>query len=321
MDPVLAAELESFAEWWSAKLKEGEVREAITQPLYHYTTLQGLRGIVESERLWFTDFRHLNDPMELTHGIGIALREIERHEFGRHREVRSIQYVVRDTLEHRLTENFGFYLTSLTFAGDETGQWRDYASNGEGFCIGIDPALFRLTEAIAANPDEAFAIAPVKYERPLLESALREIVRRALTLFQHALHRGMLKDDVQRRMFKTRLSTILSTAIIWVSVTAKRPRFRVEQEVRLIIANEIEKLNPYVQKRARYGHEVPYIAGRLPVNAGSILSVCAGPTASPTDIAVAKQLLAARNFDVTAVFRRSAIPPDSIELKRLTLRL
>lgn len=36
--------------------------------IYHYTDLNGLKGIIESNSLWATNFRFLNDAAELDHG-------------------------------------------------------------------------------------------------------------------------------------------------------------------------------------------------------------------------------------------------------------
>ena len=41
--------------------------------IYHYTNDVGLRGIIETGRLWFTHIFDLNDPGELVHGVDPAL--------------------------------------------------------------------------------------------------------------------------------------------------------------------------------------------------------------------------------------------------------
>ena len=56
---------DSFAETLIAKL--------VPPIIYHYTDDHGLRGILETGRLWFTDLFNLNDPSELSHGITRAL--------------------------------------------------------------------------------------------------------------------------------------------------------------------------------------------------------------------------------------------------------
>jgi hypothetical protein len=41
--------------------------------IYHYTNDAGLRGILESGKLWLTDIFDLNDPSELSHGFSHAV--------------------------------------------------------------------------------------------------------------------------------------------------------------------------------------------------------------------------------------------------------
>jgi len=44
--------------------------------LWHYTTLEGLMGILKSQRLWATDYRHLNDSSELEYAKSILEDEL-----------------------------------------------------------------------------------------------------------------------------------------------------------------------------------------------------------------------------------------------------
>lgn len=61
LPPPLGTAVERLRTWCADILNhEGEIK--ITAPLYHYTDERGLRGIFENERIWFTDYRHLNDP-------------------------------------------------------------------------------------------------------------------------------------------------------------------------------------------------------------------------------------------------------------------
>jgi hypothetical protein len=48
------------------QLAERERFQAAHPELHHYTTLDGLRGIIESNTLWATHYLHLNDAMEVT---------------------------------------------------------------------------------------------------------------------------------------------------------------------------------------------------------------------------------------------------------------
>ena len=79
--PPLLEAIRRLEQWCRAQLTEAEARDRIERPVYQYTTSEGLKGIVESQSMWFTDFRHLNDPSEVYYGmerIHDVLRELER---------------------------------------------------------------------------------------------------------------------------------------------------------------------------------------------------------------------------------------------------
>jgi len=51
------------------------------QTVFHYTSQEGLLGIVQSESLWVTSIRHLNDSTELEYAVELTramlLRKVE----------------------------------------------------------------------------------------------------------------------------------------------------------------------------------------------------------------------------------------------------
>jgi hypothetical protein len=49
--------------------------------IYHYTNSAGLKGILESGNLWFSDIFGLNDPSELRHGLGCAIDILKAQRF------------------------------------------------------------------------------------------------------------------------------------------------------------------------------------------------------------------------------------------------
>jgi len=42
-------------------LLAADARNTVTAPLYHYTDARGLEGIITTQQMWFTHYRHLND--------------------------------------------------------------------------------------------------------------------------------------------------------------------------------------------------------------------------------------------------------------------
>ena len=69
---VLDTAINDYKVWSEKHLLAFEKRHAIKETLYHYTDASGLKGIIDNQEIWFTDYRYLNDPSELTHGMNLA---------------------------------------------------------------------------------------------------------------------------------------------------------------------------------------------------------------------------------------------------------
>ena len=54
------------------------LRECTKDVLYHYTTSEGLLGILRDDKLWATDIFHLNDSSEFEYGRTQILFELSK---------------------------------------------------------------------------------------------------------------------------------------------------------------------------------------------------------------------------------------------------
>src|SRR5262249_47970323 len=71
LNPELQQLAKEFSDWWTARASE--LDKAVRKPLFHYTDMRGMLGIINSEQIWFTSIFHLNDPSELGYGIEMAV--------------------------------------------------------------------------------------------------------------------------------------------------------------------------------------------------------------------------------------------------------
>jgi hypothetical protein len=71
LNPELQQLAKEFSDWWDARASE--LDKAVRKPLFHYTDMRGMLGIINSEQIWFTSIFHLNDPSELGYGIEMAV--------------------------------------------------------------------------------------------------------------------------------------------------------------------------------------------------------------------------------------------------------
>ena len=77
LPPQLDTRVQTFTQWWRETELELDVANCVRTPLFHYTDMAGLLGILRTETIWFTSIFHLNDPSELAYGIDIALGILE----------------------------------------------------------------------------------------------------------------------------------------------------------------------------------------------------------------------------------------------------
>lgn len=160
---VLRQEIDKFNSWAREHLQAEQDRNAIYEPLYHYTDGRGLKGVLESGQLWFTDYRHLNDPSELIHGINMAHHVARLIGAGADKRV---QLFLETFVDMFRDENFEatleFFIASFSRARDELGQWRAYADNGRGFVIGFSPGVFSIVNQLPTDRPPEF-VGPVLY--------------------------------------------------------------------------------------------------------------------------------------------------------------
>ena len=111
--------------------------------IYHYTDDVGLRGILESGRLWLTDIFSLNDPSELKHGLSLAVRILNEKAANGPEESKLF---ARDfgSLNEAIRRSAHYFVCSLSERGDDLGQWRAYADNGRGYALGFDAKAWKM---------------------------------------------------------------------------------------------------------------------------------------------------------------------------------
>src|SRR5438128_2429934 len=131
LPPVLQEAIDKYRAWAERHLQAEQNTTSITEPLYHYTDGNGLKGILENGQVWFTDYRHLNDPSELTHGIDMARDVARLLGNGADGRVRLFLENFADLFTHRnFDTTLEFFIASFSRARDDLGQWRAYSGDG-----------------------------------------------------------------------------------------------------------------------------------------------------------------------------------------------
>lgn len=111
---------------------------AMPAVLYHYTNWRAAAGILTTQEFWATAHDCTNDEAELKSADAIIM-EVARH---LRRTARGAAALVLDLFLEGYpsvgtNELKTVYLTSFSAARDDKEQWRKYADNGQGLCLGV----------------------------------------------------------------------------------------------------------------------------------------------------------------------------------------
>jgi len=226
--------------------------------IYHYTDLNGLKGIVEDSDLWFTHSRYSNDDEELTHGTQIA-REVIDAQGRAPADTAKEQFLnsVRDMLTS--TVAMDTYVCCFCEQDDLLSQWRSYSANGTGVSIGFD--INRFYEI--TGPDSPPSVGLVRLWKVFYrEATQRDIVKHALDFHWSKLGELSIQQRAKQAV----------DAIRFFIPTFKSHDFEEEKEMRLILT-PFPNCPIRQQFRVARGMLVPYyslkklygMAWRLPI--------------------------------------------------------
>ena len=220
--------------------REIEGRE-MPEILYHYTNDVGLRGILESGKLWLTDVFHMNDPSEARYGFQVFM-DVLTNAVAARPELKNFSELLRRDNEQREAESLKLsllYSCSFSMEGDDLGQWRAYADDGRGFALGfhkqsLKDAFTRIVSTTEENwPMEDFLTFPVRYGDKKLKALFAELVDAMLK------HNDWLQQNLSQSDFETgREPIMLRLDAIWrakeLSLFFKHTAYENEREYRFL---------------------------------------------------------------------------------------
>lgn len=236
--------------------------------LYHYTSIAGLKGIVEENGFWASDNRFMNDAEESWNGIRLA-REVLQHKAKRSRDpafveiLRGVAELIAAPREH------GHLVTCFSTARDDLGQWRSYAAGG--VCLRLGEAREGETPLFVGPKQLPFAVI---YEHRRKQVLLLSILRRFER--EYALDRAAMPHDWPDDHDESYRIHLHSTILHHI-LGFKDPAFAHEAEARLVLSYEdADRYDGGLRFRASPLGIIPYLrtgdrlavkkkGGRLPL--------------------------------------------------------
>lgn len=104
--------------------------------LYHYTSLEAFKSIIDSRKMRASRYDQMNDHGELQFGVEHLLHSLEMRNVS-DEDSKYAEFLTEGIQSFR-SHAFDVYVLSLSAAGDNLEQWRAYCPSG-GIAIGFDP--------------------------------------------------------------------------------------------------------------------------------------------------------------------------------------
>ncbi len=270
--------------------------------LYHYTTLDGACGIVESKSLHLTKFTYLNDRSELTYAI-------QQFQAAANRLAPKIRSDDRRVLLTDVAHQLGsFERTNICVASfcedpDLLSQWRAYGHVGKGIALGFSGQILGKTN----NSGWAHLVRCI-YDSPQQQLIVNELMEMLLTCYDTAI--AYYSPDAHEKIRK-QIIGYFNTTFLRIAPVLKDHHFSEEKEWRIVTAPR-KTTDPKFRARVSNTRISQYYVYDFEQNRNGeyefLPSVVVGPTEDADHISDAVNILCMRNSVLLRTRRYSQIP-------------
>lgn len=251
------------------------VESSLPDLVYHYTSHDGLMGILGNKQVWATNTRFLNDASEGLHAVEYAQNAIMNKI---NRDSLTVEEVAAlEAMSSAAgTAASRHYTTSFSEEGDSLSQWRAYCPPDGGYALGIPTG-----QLLAMAEEQNFWFVRCIYDHKKKSCLVNELIEKHLKYFLDGLTTVDTKGDYWKDVgwqFAQHLSLI--------GCVFKHTSFSEEKEWRLV--STIDESKTKIDFRTSASRLVPYFKfslksdknPSLAEHQGITFKIMAGPTSN-----------------------------------------
>lgn len=129
--------------------------------LYHYTSGQALLGILESDSVWATQIRYMNDSKEFTHAVYLATQALHMWAMASSNQTGTRAELCRAVISYlEELDHLPIYVACFSEISDSLSQWRGYCPPNFGYRLGFDRV-----KLVKAAEEQGFKLKKCVYDR------------------------------------------------------------------------------------------------------------------------------------------------------------
>jgi hypothetical protein len=286
------------------QLAINEVVSIPPQTLYHYTSAQGLEGIMGTRELWATHVRYLNDLTEyrLAFEFATGLIETDADLKQKYPKIPHLLGLIKSKIQEQ-----DVYVASFSNdGGDRLSQWRGYGSTGGAFSIGFGAATLLKSCSAASHKGNTMPLTFCKYGNeghPSLQNLFAVLKDR----LDKPAGASSIEDGIA---MLRRLLVEFYSAIGLVAARSKHSGFDEEREWRLVAVGTTAKDEEQIGFHSRNTSIVPHLRIPLHEEGGQIQleSIRVGPIPHPEEAVRAVRMLLTKYKVACNTVQKSEIP-------------
>ena len=316
-DRWAAFEMELLQKIFFNPISNGDISP---ETIYHYTSLQGLKSIIETQKIYCTNINFLNDKKEYKYGVDLIHGIIENL------KDEDANILILEMVKKNIDLIFKSerYVTCFSKNGDLLSQWRAYANHGKGVAIGFDFELF------ATTTQQVLRRKHIVYDEEYQNKRLKEVIQIIIQFYEKK--KDMI--DWEDSAYDESVAKIVIKYLEDIIAYYKHPSFSEEQEYRF--QYEIDGINthkvdeeilfrtsdtmliPYIElqpyhntfienkTKSKYDNHSPYLLH--PIRQFPINKLIIGPSLDYDAVKLGIEELLKKNDYKDVVIKKSKIP-------------
>jgi len=282
--------------------------------LFHYTTADGLKGIIEQNELWATSAYFLNDSAEITYGYGLLKEVLDDWIAKNPRDEKSLSLGLARDLRKSFGEDLlnmdiikPIYLACFCEDDNLLSQWRTYGQSG-GYSFGFKVPADAIGGSFKPEPNIYTARwVKVDYDRNEQIKKCRTILDSVLPNFDDPdTARAIAAVDSHPIVGYSGIRRVAADILLEEIVGFKNKAFDVEKEWRIVVrqrelvkqgTDDGGKTTTPVHFRTSNGMLVPYVylIATEPTERLPVACVRSGPTLDRTTTGMVVRMMLEKN--------------------------